>query len=78
MMKKATIHLETLSCPSCLQKIDNAVKGLDGVERDSVKVMFNSSKVKANFESEAVTIENIEKVIEDLGYPVIKAKAKVA
>ncbi len=75
-MKKATIQLETLSCPSCLQKIDNAVKGLNGVEKDSVKVMFNSSKVKANFDSEAVTIENIEKTIEDLGYPIIKSKVK--
>lgn len=75
-MQKATIHLETLSCPSCLQKIDHAVKGLNGVEKDSVKVMFNSSKVKANFDSEAVTIENIEKAIEDLGYPVIKSRVK--
>ena len=28
-MKKTTIQLETLTCPSCLQKINNAVKGLD-------------------------------------------------
>ncbi|HLR65523.1 MAG TPA: heavy-metal-associated domain-containing protein [Virgibacillus sp.] len=75
-MQKATIQLETLSCPSCLQKIDNAVKGIKGVEEDSVKVMFNASKVKVNFDSEAVAIENIEKPIEDLGYPVIKSKVK--
>ncbi|HLR65517.1 MAG TPA: heavy-metal-associated domain-containing protein [Virgibacillus sp.] len=77
-MQKATIHLETLSCPSCLQKIDNAVKELDGVEKDSVKVMFNSSKVKTEFDSEALAIEDIEKAIEDLGYPVIKSKVKAA
>jgi copper chaperone CopZ len=77
-MQKATIHLETLSCPSCLQKIDNAVKGLDGVEKDSVKVMFNSSKVKTDFDSEAIAIEDIEKAIEDLGYPVTKSKVKSA
>ncbi|MCF3944218.1 heavy-metal-associated domain-containing protein [Oceanobacillus alkalisoli] len=77
-MQKATIHLETLSCPSCLQKIENAVKGLDGIEKDSVKVMFNSSKVKTDFNSETVGIENIEKAIEDLGYPVIKSKVKSA
>src|SRR5690625_31114 len=76
IMQKATIQLETLSCPSCLQKIDNAVKGIKGVEEDSVKVMFNASKVKVNFDSEAVAIENIEKPIEDLGYPVIKSKVK--
>lgn len=77
-MQKATIQLETLSCPSCLQKIENALKGLNGVEKDSVKVMFNASRVKTDFNSETVTIENIEKVIEDLGYPVIKSKVKSA
>lgn len=75
-MQKATIQLETLSCPSCLLKIENAVKGLDGVEKDSVKVRFNSSKVNTEFNSEVLAIEDIEKAIEDLGYPVIKSKVK--
>lgn len=75
-MNQATIQLETLSCPSCLLKIENAVKGLNGVEKESVKVMFNASKVKTNFDSEIVSLENINKAIEDLGYPVIKSKAK--
>jgi len=78
IMQKATIHLEALSCPSCLQKIEKAVKGIDGVEKETVKVMFNSSKVKADFHSETIGIENIEKAIEDLGYPVIKSKVKSA
>ncbi|WP_213809854.1 heavy-metal-associated domain-containing protein [Jeotgalicoccus sp. WY2] len=75
-MQKATIQLETLSCPSCIQKIDNAVKGLDGVEKDSVKVMFNASKVKVNFDESVTPIENIENAIENLGYPVTKSKVK--
>lgn len=37
-MHKATIQLETLACPSCLQKIDNAVKSLKGVDKESVNV----------------------------------------
>ena len=77
-MSKATLTLETLSCPSCLQKIESAIKGLDGVDQSSVKVLFNSSKVKTNFEEDKVTIEEIEKAIEDLGYPVIKSKVKAA
>ena len=77
-MSKATLNLETLSCPSCLQKIESAVKGLDGVDQSSVKVLFNSSKVKTNFDEDKVTIEEIEKAIEDLGYPVIKSKVKAA
>lgn len=75
-MRKAAIQLESLSCPSCLQKIDNAVKRLNGVEKESVKVMFNSSKVKADYNSEKVAIEDIEKAIEDLGYPVIKSRVR--
>ena len=77
-MQKATIQLETLSCPSCLQKIENAVKGINGVNQDSLKVMFNASKVKVGFDSEAVAINDIEKAIEDLGYPVVKSKVKPA
>lgn len=75
-MQKATIHLETLSCPSCLQKIDKAVKALDGVDKDSVEVLFNSSKVKVNFDGEVTNIEEIEKAITALGYEVLKSRVK--
>lgn len=51
-MQKATIQLETLTCPSCLQKIDKAVKALEGVDKESVEVLFNSSKVKVNYDEE--------------------------
>jgi copper chaperone len=77
-MSKAIISLETLSCPSCLQKIENAVKRLNGVEKDTVKVLFNSSKVRTDFNESEVTIEDIEKAIESLGYAVIKSKVKSA
>ncbi|MDY4646371.1 heavy-metal-associated domain-containing protein [Macrococcoides canis] len=77
-MQKATIQLETLSCPSCLQKIENAVKGINGVNQDSLKIMFNASKVKVDFDSEVVVINDIEEAIEDLGYPVVKSKVKPA
>lgn len=77
-MQKAVIQLETLSCPSCMQKIENAVKGLKGVNQDSLTVLFNASKVKVDFDTEKITINEIEKAIEDLGYPVIKSKVKSA
>lgn len=75
-MQTAVINLETLSCPSCLQKIDNAVKALDGVEQGSVEVLFNSSRVKTNFDSNVISIEEIEKAIEKLGYPVLRSRVK--
>lgn len=73
-MKKANIQLETLSCPSCIQKIENAVKSLDGVVTDSVKVMFNSSKVKLDFDEEKVTDKDIKNAITKMGYDVLKLR----
>lgn len=75
-MKSATIQLETLTCPSCLQKIEGALKGLDGVDQDTAKVSFNSSKVKLDFDEEKLSIEDIENSISKLGYDVLKSKVK--
>jgi copper chaperone CopZ len=75
-VKKATIQLETLTCPSCVQKIEKATKSLDGVEKDSVKVLFNSSKAKFDFDEERISIEDVEKAITALGYEVIKSQVK--
>ena len=76
-MSKAVIQLETLSGPSCLAKIEAAVKNVSGVNTDTVKVMFNASKVKVEFD-DTTNIEMIEKAIEDMGYPVIKSSVRAA
>lgn len=73
-MKKATIQLETLTCPSCLLKIENATKALQGVQKESVQVLFNSSKVKLNFDEETIALEKIEQAITTLGYVVKKSQ----
>lgn len=76
-MSKAIIKLETLACPSCLAKIEAAVKNVSGVDKDSVKVMFNASKVKVNF-NDSTNIEVIEKAIQTMGYSVIKSSVRAA
>ena len=75
-MKKATIQLETLTCPSCALKIESAVKSLDGVEKESVSVLFNSSKVKLNYDEVKLSAEEIGKTITVLGYDVKKLQVK--
>lgn len=75
-MEKVTIQLGTLTCPSCVQKIDKAVKSLAGVEQESVNVLFNSSKVKLNFDAEKLSVKKIEAAITALGYEVIKSQVK--
>lgn len=75
-MKKATIQLETLTCPSCVLKVESAVKALNGINKDSVKVLFNSSKVKFDFDAEKVSVDDAEKAITALGYEVKKSQVK--
>lgn len=75
-MQKASIQLETLTCPSCMQKIENGVKSLDGVDKKSIKVLFNSSKVRVEYDDEKVSIKDIENTIDKLGYEVIKSQVK--
>lgn len=75
-MKKATIQLEALACPSCVQKIEQATKSLVGVEKESVKVLFNASKVKFDFDAEKISVEDVERAITALGYVVIKSQVK--
>ena len=76
MKKTASLQLETLTCPSCMLKIEGALKGVEGVEQDTVKVLFNSSKVKLEFDEEKSSIEEIEAAITKMGYDVLKSKVK--
>ena len=71
-MKKAVFGLEPLSCPTCIKKIENTVGKMDGVEE--VKVLFNSNKVRAQFDEDVVQAEQIHEVITKLGYPVVSQK----
>jgi copper chaperone len=75
-MQKATIQLEALTCPSCMQKIEGAVKALDGIDQGSLNVSFNSSKVKVNFDDAKVSIQDIENAISKMGYEVKKSTVK--
>ncbi|WP_423363363.1 heavy-metal-associated domain-containing protein [Mycoplasma sp. P36-A1] len=75
-MKKATLQLETLTCPSCMQKIEKGVNSLNGINKDTLKVSFNSSKVKVEFDDQITSINDIENTITKLGYEVLKSQVK--
>ena len=75
-MKKATLQLETLTCPSCMAKIEGALKSLDGIDKDTLNVSFNTSRVKVDFDDSKLAIEAIQKIITDLGYEVKKTQVK--
>ncbi|MGX7099347.1 MULTISPECIES: heavy-metal-associated domain-containing protein [Globicatella] len=75
-MKQAIFKLETLTCPTCVSKIQAAINSFKGVDQSSIKVLFNSSKLKFNFEETIVEVEIIKEKIEAMGYQVLDIKLK--
>ncbi len=71
-MKKAALQLETLTCPSCIKKIETTLNKTAGVE--SASVLFNSSKVKIQFDDLQIDPGQIESLISRLGYEVRSIK----
>ncbi|MFC0360915.1 heavy-metal-associated domain-containing protein [Enterococcus canintestini] len=73
-MEKVVIQLGALTCPSCLQKIESAVKKEAGVK--TVRVLFNASKVKTEIDTSQTTSEKVANIIEKLGYEVQSVNVK--
>lgn len=71
-MKTITLQLETLSCPSCIRKIESALSSLNGVKE--VRVLFNASKVKAQIDSAQSSAELLVETVENLGFKVLNHK----
>jgi copper ion binding protein len=71
-MRRAEFQLETLTCPSCIKKIETTMNKAEGVE--AVKVLFNSSKVKVEFDDSKTSAGQLEETIVKLGYPVLSSK----
>ncbi|MFA5467618.1 MAG: heavy-metal-associated domain-containing protein [Sphaerochaetaceae bacterium] len=71
-MKKISLQLETLSCPTCAAKIEVALKKSQGVI--DPEVLFNSSRVKLSYDENLIDIEGVKKVIAKLGYGTLDVK----
>lgn len=68
-MKTKRFQLETLTCPSCVTRIEGVLNKEPGV--DQAKVLFNSSRVKVDYNVEEVSAERLVEVIEEIGFPVL-------
>lgn len=72
IMTMKTYQLETVSCPSCIAKIEGALKKTAGITQS--EVLFNSSRVKVAYDEDLVSSEKIKSKIENLGYKVLSEK----
>lgn len=71
-MSKAVFHMEPFTCPSCVKKIEQTVGRVDGVQE--VQVMFNSGRVRVEFDEAKVSADSVQDTIVRLGYPVLSKK----
>lgn len=71
-MRTVKFEVEPITDPACVEEIESALGGVEGVA--SVQVLLNSNKVKTAFDEEAVDVESLAEVITDLGHPVISTK----
>ncbi|EQB63975.1 MAG: hypothetical protein RBG1_1C00001G1554 [candidate division Zixibacteria bacterium RBG-1] len=69
--EKKTLPIQGMSCASCVVKIENSVKKLDGVV--NVTVNLGTEKATVEYVPGVVTLEQIEKAVSKAGpYEVIK------
>ncbi len=71
-MTQKMYQLETLSCPSCMAKIQGMLKKTDGILES--EVLFNSSRVKVSYDEAIITSDAIKDRIGRLGYAVLSEK----
>lgn len=63
---KTLLRSKELTCPSCITKIEKALKNLQGVQ--DARVHFNSGRIEVTHDAEKVTQEDLVKAIHAAGY----------
>lgn len=64
------LYIQGMSCASCEMKIENKVKKLNGII--GIKAKFASSSVNVTYNPDVVSLDEISKTIEGIGYNVIR------
>jgi copper chaperone CopZ len=68
---KTLLRSQELSCPSCVAKIEKALKAVEGVEE--AKVYFNTGRIEVEHNPQTASPEALVKAVRSAGY-----EAKVA
>lgn len=65
-MMKTILRSDEFSCPSCVAKIEKALKTQDGVQ--DAKVHFNTGRIEIEHDAERVHAEDLVATVRDIGY----------
>jgi len=65
-MKKTLLRSQELTCPSCIAKIEKAIKAIDGVA--DAKVYFSSGKIEVIHDPQKVQASQLIQAVKSVGY----------
>lgn len=65
-MKKTILRSQELTCPSCVAKIEKALKAVPGVSE--AKVFFNTGKIEVQHDPEQASGERLVNAVKSAGY----------
>ncbi len=65
-MKTTVLRSQELSCPSCIAKIEKALKAVDGVT--SAKVHFTTGRIEVQHDDTRASVSDLVKTIRTAGY----------
>lgn len=68
-MQKVIFQLDTLTCPSCVRKIESALKAVRGVS--AAQVRFHVGKVAVEFDGGLTDEPALQSLLTKLGYRVL-------
>ncbi len=65
-MKKTILRSQEFTCPSCVAKIEKALKAVPGVE--DAKVYFNTGRIEIHHDPDQVKVDSLVKAVQLAGY----------
>jgi Cu+-exporting ATPase len=68
MMEELTLKIKGMTCAMCVKSIETAVRSLEGV--DEIKVNLATESAFLKYDPSKVTLDEIKKLIEEMGYEV--------
>ncbi len=63
---KTLLRSAELSCPSCVAKIEQALKGTAGVKE--ARVYFNTGRIEVDYDPAHATTDDLVKAVRRAGY----------
>lgn len=69
---KVVLNVEGMTCTGCENKIESKLKKTDGLIIS--RASYNNGTVKITYDRNVISLKNIKKIIDQLGYRVIESK----